>query len=164
MPRPPTDVPRRFSPWGFGSSFWVSPSLGLQSPPSDTSTEAPAPTPIATTPTAAPTGGPAWEVQDGDLTFAVTQMGAPVVGNFATWSAAITYDEATGTGAVTVDIDTTTLTLGSVTDNAKGAEFFNVAAYSTATFAADITPHRWSTSGVRHSYACGCDGPCDLAV
>lgn len=113
--------------------------FGAAIPPSDTSTEAPAPTPIATTPTAAPTGGPAWEVQDGDLTFAVTQMGAPVVGNFTTWSAAITYDEATGTGAVTVDIDTTTLTLGSVTDNAKGAEFFNVAAYSTATFAADIT-------------------------
>ncbi|WP_417271022.1 cytochrome b/b6 domain-containing protein [Celeribacter sp.] len=86
-----------------------------------------------------PADGPTWEVQNGDLTFSVVQIGTPVEGHFDTWSAAITYDDTTGIGAVTVNIDTTTLTLGSVTDNAKSEEFFNVAAYSTATFTADIT-------------------------
>ena len=39
------------------------------------------------------------------------------------WTADIAYDEATGTGTVTVKIDTTALTLGSVTDQAKSYNF-----------------------------------------
>lgn len=80
-----------------------------------------------------------WTVDTGNIRFQVAQMGANVEGGFADWSAQIAYEDQTGNGSVTVDIDTTTLMLGSVTDNAKGAEFFNVTAYSTATFDADIT-------------------------
>lgn len=94
-------------------------------------------------PAAADTGGN-WQVAEGTLGFTVRQMGADVAGSFATWSAEITFEEtpaADGShGAVTVMIDTTTLTLGSVTEQAKAAEFFDTAAHPTATFAARILP------------------------
>lgn len=82
---------------------------------------------------------PDWTVQDGSLGIAVMQMGAGVEGRFATWSAAIAYDPDAGTGEVSVTIDTTSLTLGSVTAQAQGPEFFNTATYASATFAGPIT-------------------------
>ena len=82
---------------------------------------------------------PAWTVTEGSLTFSVTQSGAPIEGNFAAWNAQIAYDVETGTGSTVVNIDTTTLTLGSVTSNATGADFFNTAAFTSAVFTADIT-------------------------
>jgi len=63
-----------------------------------------------------------------------------VQGSFATWSADITFDDKTGRGDVTVSIDTTSLTLGSVPDQAKGAEFLDTATHPTATFTATIRP------------------------
>jgi cytochrome b561 len=87
---------------------------------------------------AAATGN--WQVQEGSLTFTVQQMGAEVQGSFATWSAEIDFDQSTGTGAVTVHIDTTSLTLGAVTDQARQPEFFDVAAHPAATFSAAIAP------------------------
>lgn len=81
-----------------------------------------------------------WQVTEGSLTFGVRQMGADVQGSFAVWAADISFDEATGTGNVTVTIDTTSMTLGSVTKQAAEAEFFDVATHPTATFAATITP------------------------
>jgi len=79
-----------------------------------------------------------WVMQEGSLSFAITQMGAKVTGGFANWQAEIEYDEETGTGTVETVIDTTSLTLGSVTDQAKGPEFFDVAAHETAVFQGDI--------------------------
>lgn len=105
---------------------------------------APAATPVATT--AAPTAdSPAlagnWQVAEGVLTFTVRQMGADVTGSFPNWQADITFDPDAPTGnRVRVAIDTSTLTLGSVTDQAKGADFFDVAAHPTALFEADILP------------------------
>ncbi len=99
---------------------------------------APDSAPVATA-TPANTGGN-WQVTEGTLSFGIRQMGADLTGQFATWSADITFDEASGTGSVTVTIDTTSLTLGSVTMQAKDAEFFDVAAYPTATFTAAIRP------------------------
>lgn len=84
-----------------------------------------------------------WQVQDGTLGLTVKQMGQDVKGSFATWSADITFDPAPTdgkNGQVTVQIDTGSLTLGSVTDQAKGNDFFNIAAFPQATFAADILP------------------------
>lgn len=102
----------------------------------------PAPESAATPATAAATTGN-WQVTTGTLGFAVQQMGAKVDGSFANWTADIVFDE-TATdgkhGTVTVTIDTTSLTLGSVTDQAKAADFFDVAAYPTTTFTADILP------------------------
>ena len=88
-----------------------------------------------------------WVVQDGSLSIAVTQMGAEVTGGFANWQAEIDYDEKTGTGSVKTVIDTTSLTLGSVTEQAKGPEFFDVAAHASAVFQGDIT----QVEGEKHS-------------
>ncbi|MER5170254.1 cytochrome b/b6 domain-containing protein [Thioclava kandeliae] len=80
-----------------------------------------------------------WTVTQGSLSFSVVQMGSPVEGHFGTWTADIDYDESTGTGHVKVMIDTTSLDLGSVTDQAKGTEFFDTSTFTTATYEADIT-------------------------
>jgi polyisoprenoid-binding protein YceI len=88
-----------------------------------------------------------WAVQNGTVSISVLQMGADVTGTFANWLAEIAYDPETGTGHVTATIDTTSLTLGSVTDQAKGPEFFDVATYSQALFDAEIT----RVDGVAHT-------------
>lgn len=80
-----------------------------------------------------------WTVTAGELAFSVRQMGAEVKGSLPDWSAEIRFDEETGLGDVTVQIDTTTLTLGSVTDQAKGAEFFDTATHPVAVFKAAIS-------------------------
>ncbi len=100
----------------------------------------PLPTPLAT---AAParTGGN-WQVQDGTLAIGVQQMGAAVGGSFANWKAEISFDETAPDGrhgTVTVVIDTASLTLGSVTQQAQGADFFDVATHPQARFVAEIT-------------------------
>ncbi|WP_417253972.1 cytochrome b/b6 domain-containing protein [Celeribacter sp.] len=82
---------------------------------------------------------PVWRVEDGSLTISVQQMGAAVEGRFDNWSAAIAYDEESGFGEVTVTIDTTSLTLGAVTDQAKGPEFFDTETFSTAQFKGEIS-------------------------
>lgn len=79
-----------------------------------------------------------WAVQDGTLSFTITQLGAQVTGSFGAWQAEISYDPATGTGQVRTEIDTTTVALGSVTDQAKGPEFFDVTRHQTAVFEAEI--------------------------
>ena len=82
-----------------------------------------------------------WTVQDGTLGITVKQFGKTVQGSFADWTAAITFDPdaATDAGDVTVTVNIGSLTLGSVTDQAMGADFFNVADFPTATFTAPIT-------------------------
>lgn len=79
-----------------------------------------------------------WHVQTGSLIYTVSQMGTDVDGTFASWTADITYDEPTRAGSVTVVIDTTSLTLGTVTPQAKTTEFFNTIDFPTATFTAII--------------------------
>jgi cytochrome b561/polyisoprenoid-binding protein YceI len=81
-----------------------------------------------------------WLVSDGTLGFTVRQMGAEVAGTLPVWTADITFDEATGTGTVRVEIDVAQLALGSVTDQAKGPEFFAVATHPKAVFSGNIAP------------------------
>lgn len=84
-----------------------------------------------------------WRVQSGTLAFTVRQMGADVGGSFGNWQADIQFDEQPTDGKhgkVKVTIDATSLTLGSVTDQAKGADFFDTATYATAVFEAEILP------------------------
>ncbi len=93
-----------------------------------------------------------WQVTDGNLTFTTRQMGATIEGRFAAWTAEITFDETAPeglAGRVEVTIDTTSLTLGSVTEQARGGEFLDVKAHPTATFIADIsrTPDGYSAKG-----------------
>ena len=83
-----------------------------------------------------------WQVQNGTLEITVLQMGSDVTGSFADWTADISYSEtpdATGKhGEVTVVISIGSLTLGSVTDQAMGAEYFNAENFPTARFNADL--------------------------
>ncbi|WP_103333348.1 cytochrome b/b6 domain-containing protein [Pseudotabrizicola formosa] len=84
-----------------------------------------------------------WQVTEGTLGFTVSQMGQQVSGSFASWSADIRFDEVATNGShgsVTVTIDTGSLTLGSVTTQAKSADFFDVTAFPQAIFTADILP------------------------
>ncbi len=82
-----------------------------------------------------------WIVTDGTLAITVTQLGSAVQGSFGDWTAAISFDpDGTGVlGNVTTTVAITSLTLGSVTNQAMGADFFNAETFPTATFQADIT-------------------------
>ena len=70
------------------------------------------------------------------------QLGSAVTGQFADWTADITYEEtpdpAGKHGAVEVTIATSSLSLGSVTDQAKGAGYLDTGTHPTAVFAADL--------------------------
>lgn len=82
-----------------------------------------------------------WTVETGSLTIGVTQMGSPVSGEFADWTAAISFDEPAApgpAGTVEVVIAIPSLNLGTVTSQAMGADYFDSAQFPTATFAADI--------------------------
>lgn len=83
-----------------------------------------------------------WTVDSGTLAITVRQLGSDVTGQFADWTANITYDatpDATGKhGQVDVTIATTSLTLGSVTDQAKGAGYLDTSQHPTAQFTAEI--------------------------
>ena len=82
-----------------------------------------------------------WTVTEGEIALTITQLGSPVTGRFDDWTAAITFDEnAAGVlGDVTTTIAIGSLSLGSVTGQALGADFFNATGFPTATFAAQIT-------------------------
>ncbi|WP_341366360.1 cytochrome b/b6 domain-containing protein [Yoonia sp. BS5-3] len=81
-----------------------------------------------------------WAVQSGSIDISITQLGSSVAGSFADWTAEITFDpEAEGTaGHVTTTIAIGSLTLGSVTGEAMGADFFDAEAFPTAAFDADL--------------------------
>lgn len=82
-----------------------------------------------------------WQVQDGTLAIEVVQMGDTVTGSFSDWTAEIAFEERSDpgpAGEVTVKINVTSLTLGSVTSEAMGAAFFAAEEHPTATFAAEI--------------------------
>lgn len=82
-----------------------------------------------------------WQVREGTLAITVVQMGSNVTGEFADWTASISFDdtvESGDAGDVDVTIAIGSLTLGSVTGQAMGADFFNAEAFPTAQFTADI--------------------------
>ena len=82
-----------------------------------------------------------WQVEEGSLGLTIQQMGSGVSGAFATWQAEIHFDEpeAPGpAGQVTVEIDITSLSLGTVTDQAMGPDYFDVTTYPKARFEADL--------------------------
>ena len=94
-----------------------------------------------------PAGSPAdasantWQVQSGTLAISVTQMGSAVRGSFADWSAQIQYEDPVTPGPagdVEVTVAIPSLELGSVTQQAMGADYFDSASFPTARFAAQI--------------------------
>lgn len=82
-----------------------------------------------------------WTVQDGTIGISVTQFGSTVEGTFSDWTANISFDPdvmSGPSGAVDVTIAIGSLTLGSVTDQAMGPDFFNAKDFPTARFTADL--------------------------
>ncbi|WP_108860344.1 cytochrome b/b6 domain-containing protein [Ruegeria sp. Alg231-54] len=82
-----------------------------------------------------------WQVQEGSLAITITQLGSPVSGAFSDWTAAITFDdpaEPGPAGTVDVTIAIGSLSLGTVTQQALGSDFFDSAQFPTANFAADL--------------------------
>ncbi|SEQ64818.1 cytochrome b/b6 domain-containing protein [Thalassovita taeanensis] len=82
-----------------------------------------------------------WQVENGTLSLTATQLGHPVTGSFADWTASITYAEdltADRNGAVKVTVSIPSLTLGSVTAQAMGPDYFDADSFVTAVFEADI--------------------------
>ena len=78
-----------------------------------------------------------WTVQDGTIAITVQQFGSAVEGSFADWTADITFDETIDrgeVGAVTTVISVPSLSLGSVTQQAMGADFFDAENHETAVF------------------------------
>ncbi|SFE14225.1 cytochrome b/b6 domain-containing protein [Roseivivax sediminis] len=93
-----------------------------------------------------------WQVQDGTLAIAVTQMNDEVTGTFNDWTADITFEDRDSpgrAGSVTVEIAVGSLTIGSVTKQATGPDFLAAEAHPRATFAADIlrTEDGWVAEG-----------------
>lgn len=82
-----------------------------------------------------------WTVEDGSIALTVVQFGKEVTGSFADWTSAITFDETVPVGqagTVTTTIAIPSLTLGSVTQQAMGPDFFDASTYATAVFDAII--------------------------
>ncbi len=82
-----------------------------------------------------------WLVQEGAIAIGVTQFGSVVEGQFTDWTADISFDPEIqdGTaGSVEVVIAIGSLTLGSVTDQAMGPDFFDASQFETAVFNADL--------------------------
>lgn len=83
-----------------------------------------------------------WQVIDGKLGLEITQLGSAVTGQFEDWTAQIQFTPRTDpgpAGEVTVTVAIASLTLGSVTDQAMGPDFFDTDRFPTAVFTAPIT-------------------------
>ena len=114
--------------------------------PPHTATATPAP---AATITHASTTAPstaaqpdAWQVQTGTIAFEISQFGASVGGSFQNWQADITFNPdapSTTMGRADVQIDIASLSLGGLTSQALGADFFDASAHPNAQFSASIS-------------------------
>ena len=97
-----------------------------------------------------------WQVREGTLTLTVRQFGKDIEGRFADWTADITFDDSPGPGpkgAVTVQVAIGSLSLGSVTDQAMGPDYFAAESHPTATFTAEILRRDDGTYGAEGSLA-----------
>ena len=82
-----------------------------------------------------------WQVQEGKLALSIRQMGSEVSGSFADWAAQISFADDPAqqvNGKVVVEVVIASLSLGSVTGQAMGGDFFDAATHPRAVFEADI--------------------------
>lgn len=82
-----------------------------------------------------------WQVKEGTLEITVQQMGSAVTGQFADWTAAISFtdrDTPGPAGTVEVQVSIPSLTLGSVTAQAMGPDFFDAERFPRAVFRGEI--------------------------
>lgn len=80
-----------------------------------------------------------WKINSGEIGISVNQFGSVISGRFSDWNAQISYDPNTGTGRSDVTINIASLSLGSLGDQAMGADFFDAQSHPTAKFSAEIT-------------------------
>ena len=93
-----------------------------------------------------------WTVQSGDISITIMQFGSEVTGTFADWTAQIDFDPDIPNGkagAVNVTISIPSLTIGSVTAQALGPDYFDAATHATAAYSGDIftTPDGYIAKG-----------------
>ncbi len=96
-----------------------------------------------------------WAVQDGTLAIAIKQFGTDVQGQFDNWTAFIAFDPKVTNGKagnVEAVIDISSLSLGSVTQQAMGPAYFDTQTFATATFTGEIMatdmPEMYDVNGV----------------
>lgn len=141
----PTDrQPRHALPFAAATLIWALVLGGgtvqaLMAPEQTTETAVSADATAETEADAAPMAENGWRVTDGTLDITIRQMGSDTQGQFADWSADIVYDPETGTGQVDVTVTISSLTLGSVTDQAMGSDYFDASNHPKAEFSAEIT-------------------------
>lgn len=96
-----------------------------------------APVKLTETATSAPTTGN-WTVTTGSVTFNARIMSTAVTGTLPAFTASINYDPGPKSGSVDVTLPLTGLTMGAVTPQAIGPEFFDLAHNPSARFTGDI--------------------------
>jgi len=125
----------------------VASSAQQQNPPKgdvaqDTSNTNPAPTAAQSADSPAATADlPSWQVADGVLNLTIQQLGNAVNGNFETWQAKILFDpdaDPAQMGEIRVEIGIASLSLGTVSAQAMGPDYFDSAAFPTAIYQADL--------------------------
>lgn len=82
-----------------------------------------------------------WTITTGSLDLTVTLFGSGLSGSFSDWTADITFAPPTDpgpAGTVTVTINIASLTLGSVSQQAMGPDYFDIERFPTATFTATL--------------------------
>jgi cytochrome b561/polyisoprenoid-binding protein YceI len=108
----------------------------------DSSDTNPAPTAVQTTDSASATADlPSWQVAEGALNLTIQQLGNAVSGNFEIWQAQILFDpeaDPAQMGEIRVEIDIASLSLGTVSAQALGPDYFDSAAFPTAIYQADL--------------------------
>lgn len=98
---------------------------------------------------AAPAGPGGWTVDHAESRLAVTVglMGSRVSGQFERWEADIVFDpDATDGNRVEVRIDTASLRLGDVSDQARGQAYLDVEQFPEAVFLAERFDHQGGTA------------------
>lgn len=116
--------------------------------------------------TVAEAGDDAWivDAEASSLALAITQLGSPVTGGFDVWTASIVHDPADpASSSVTVTVDLDSLTLGTVTDQAKGPGFLDVPGAPEAVFTAEgFVPAGEGEQGEGEGEAYAADGTLTL--
>ena len=80
-----------------------------------------------------------WMVETGTLTYAVQSQGSTATGRFSGWTAAITYDQASRTGNLSVTIPLARVDAGLFTPQITGPEFFDTGRFPVARFEGTIS-------------------------
>lgn len=84
---------------------------------------------------------PSWQVADGALNLSIQQLGNAVNGSFEIWQGQILFDPDANPaqmGEIRVEIDIASLSLGTVSAQAMGPDYFDSAAFPTAIYQAHL--------------------------